>query len=284
MRRRLRGAADSASRADPETEATPKADEDVVHVIDCGKSSDPCLTKEDALAGTEKVTADVVSDAESDFLGLFREEPEVDDQPIQECNKLEASLMQAILGSANYNEFKAKDDGWTALHFAAGNGDSKACRAILSRAEFSEANMKDADGRTVLHWAAASNNVDACHAILAHQGFTEVDAKDTMRGWTALHWAAAEGHLGACQAILDCVDFTEINAHESLGGWTALHLAASAGHSEVCRAILSHCDFTDVEKENINGDTAMTLAVMHGHDEIIELINGYNHWHFYREK
>jgi len=278
MRRRLRGEKDTASKEEPE-----KADEDAVAMVDCGEKIKKRVAAEDAQVVAEK--EDYVSDAESDFLGLFRDDMQADQQYISGDTLLEASMREAILGSANCKEVNAKDkDDWTALHFAAANGDAKACSAILNRADFSEADAKDTDGRTVLHWAAASNNADACQVILAHEGFTEVDAKDTMRGWTALHWAAAEGHLEACQAILDCVDFTEINAQEKLGGWTALHLAAWAGHAEVCGAILSHCDFIDADKPNNNGDTAMTLAVRNGHSEIVELIKGYEHWLFYRER
>eukprot|EP00747_Dinoflagellata_sp_TGD_P145649 gnl/TRDRNA2_/TRDRNA2_176606_c0_seq4.p1 gnl/TRDRNA2_/TRDRNA2_176606_c0~~gnl/TRDRNA2_/TRDRNA2_176606_c0_seq4.p1 ORF type:complete len:490 (+),score=78.90 gnl/TRDRNA2_/TRDRNA2_176606_c0_seq4:64-1533(+) len=160
-------------------------------------------------------------------------------------------------------------------HLAAANDSAKACSTTLN-VDFSDVNAKGSYGCTVLHWAAASNNVAVCKAILAHEGFTEVDAKDTTRGWTALHWAAAGGHLAACQAILDCARFTGINAHATLGDWTALHLAASAGYSGVCRAILCHGDFMDIDKQNIDGDTAMQLAVKHGHGEVIEVIDGYN--------
>eukprot|EP00747_Dinoflagellata_sp_TGD_P145653 gnl/TRDRNA2_/TRDRNA2_176606_c0_seq8.p1 gnl/TRDRNA2_/TRDRNA2_176606_c0~~gnl/TRDRNA2_/TRDRNA2_176606_c0_seq8.p1 ORF type:complete len:370 (+),score=70.35 gnl/TRDRNA2_/TRDRNA2_176606_c0_seq8:64-1173(+) len=256
MRRRRRGIADSADKADMELEEN-----------ECS------ITQHNVHFVTEtEVTVDSASAPGSNSLRLFREDSPADQQPSHVDSILEpwkvivgqnrlSRTVQAMLNSPS--------------HLAAANDSAKACSTTLN-VDFSDVNAKGSYGCTVLHWAAASNNVAVCKAILAHEGFTEVDAKDTTRGWTALHWAAARGHLDACQAILDSARFTEINAHAKLGDWTALHLAASAGYSGVCRAILCHGDFMDIDKQNIDGDTAMQLAVKHGHGEVIEVIDGYN--------
>ena len=102
---------------------------------------------------------------------------------------------------------KSEVYGWTALHFSARYGHTKACQAILACKEFTEVNARDNGGRTALHVAARYGNTEACQAILACKEFTEVNAK-TPPGGTTLHIAADNGHADTCKVIQnDKIDF-----------------------------------------------------------------------------
>eukprot|EP00747_Dinoflagellata_sp_TGD_P171831 gnl/TRDRNA2_/TRDRNA2_206802_c0_seq1.p1 gnl/TRDRNA2_/TRDRNA2_206802_c0~~gnl/TRDRNA2_/TRDRNA2_206802_c0_seq1.p1 ORF type:complete len:233 (-),score=21.89 gnl/TRDRNA2_/TRDRNA2_206802_c0_seq1:17-715(-) len=146
------------------------------------------------------------------------------------------------------------------------------CLIILSHTEVSGLNAKDTLGLTALHRAAFEGRADVCIALLRRPDFEEVNAKGGLDGWTALHYAAYAGQARICSVLLGHPSFLERDAQDNVG-WTALHYAAHAGFADVCIALLAdaHC----LEAENIDGDSALDLAVKAGHTEIADAIRGY---------
>lgn len=87
-------------------------------------------------------------------------------------------------------DVNAKDEnGFTALHVAAFEGDVEMVTVLLEEEADIEAQTKE--GLTALHWAAVEGKADVVKLLL-EQG-ADAGARDE-DGWTALHWAAYHGH------------------------------------------------------------------------------------------
>ncbi|CAJ1394792.1 unnamed protein product [Effrenium voratum] len=84
------------------------------------------------------------------------------------------------------------------LHRAAKAGRLEVCLALLEARAF--VNAKDMHGCTCLHYAAKEGHSAVCAALLA-QADVQVTAADSL-GCSALHSAAAAGHGEVCQLLL----------------------------------------------------------------------------------
>ena len=83
-------------------------------------------------------------------------------------------------------------------------------------------------------------------------------------GMTPLHYACKNGHLEFCKKLLKNL---KIKNPLSKTNTTPLHFAAKCGHSEVVKLILEESCNENMNIQDIDGLTALHLAVKFGHFE-----------------
>ena len=128
---------------------------------------------------------------------------------------------------------EAQNDGMTALHWAAINGDAE----LASILRYAGANWRATTrlgGFMPLHLAAQSG-ADGVIAQLVEAG-ADIDVKTTT-GATALMLAAASGNVKAVSLLLE--RGADVQAQEGAHGQTALMFAAARNRAEVVRLLLA---------------------------------------------
>jgi ankyrin repeat protein len=154
-----------------------------------------------------------------------------------------AEILRLINDGVN---IAAKDDfDKTALHFAAMNGQARACGLIIQEYAKSGGDVKgliaatDLENKTALHWAAYYMHIQACATLI--EKYAEAgDAKELIvqkdkKGETALHLAATGGYTRVCALILQEYaksggDIRELLATENQTGVTARYGAQMSAH------------------------------------------------------
>ena len=162
----------------------------------------------------------------------------------------------------------------TALHSAAFAGHVETTRLLLMAARFpsSAVNTVDKDVSSALHYAAGLGQSEVMGELLNSNRFTSVNSRN-MLGSTAIHAAAFRGQAYALQILLSSSRFTASSLPNS-SGQTALHLAAMQGHCEVVKVLLASDRF---DKAAVNtttlgaGKTALHLAVQLRHVSVVRL-------------
>lgn len=81
--------------------------------------------------------------------------------------------------------------------------------------------------------------------------------------------AVDENRLPVVHTLLE-TNATDLNATNDHGA-TALHHAAAKGYLEIARLLIA--DDADLERTDREGQTPLMIAIRHGHDEIVDLIN-----------
>lgn len=119
--------------------------------------------------------------------------------------------------------------GYTALHWAAENGDTDMVSLVLQyKADMSlRLNARYYNSHaTAFHLAVKNGHVDAAFVILAEQGRSTVNLPDS-DGNTPLHLAASAGQRNMVDALLALAETAQITNNE---GETALHMIALSGY------------------------------------------------------
>ncbi|CAO3668950.1 unnamed protein product [Umbelopsis ramanniana] len=188
------------------------------------------------------------------------------------------------------------DNGTTAVHTAAANGNTKMLRLLLNHSPKALA-ISDAQQAKPLHHAAANNQIQAMVMLLdrganveehdkyqftplhhaAKNGHTKamsllldreakVDSRDQMQA-PPLHYAAREGHVGAVQCLLN--RGADINS-KTITKTTALHSAAGNDHSETAKLLIDRG--ADISAYDDNVGTVLQLSCAAGHTEVVEML------------
>ena len=99
----------------------------------------------------------------------------------------------------------------------------------------------------------------------------DVNSKDS-DGWTALMLAVGNNHNSIVKLLLD-QPAVDVNMKDDFG-WTALHCAAYKSNAEGARMLLLHKNFNSANVTDIDGDTALIIAVKYRNEEVLrELVN-----------
>lgn len=89
------------------------------------------------------------------------------------------------------------DDGLTALHLAATNGNVDAVKDLIEAG--ADINAQNNEGCIALHLAAANGHVEAIENFI--EAGANIDAQDN-EGCSALNWAAANSHFEATKYLI----------------------------------------------------------------------------------
>lgn len=205
-------------------------------------------------------------------------------------------LAELLLGRRSTNVNAKDEDQYTALHWAAQNGDEAITRLLLDRA--AAINETDGQGRTPAHVACQHGQENVIRVLLSRGADVRIRCKDN---WTALHLAAWQGHLGIVKLLVKQagadVDgqttdgrtplhlasqrgqyrvariLIELGAdvHMTSAGFnTALHVAAETGHTSTSRLLIKHK--ADIHAQNTHGLTPLHLASQRGHLATVKML------------
>jgi ankyrin repeat protein len=135
---------------------------------------------------------------------------------------MKSLIVSLLLAGAAY----ADDTGWTALHTAASDGDTRAVEKLAARhPEY--VNAFEGGQHTPLHVAVFDRQTKAAACLIDHGA--NVNAPDVC-GWTPLHTAANRGELPAAELLV--ANGADINLKDKKGQ-TPLRLAEKYKHVEL---------------------------------------------------
>ncbi|KAL5017799.1 hypothetical protein ScPMuIL_003521 [Solemya velum] len=152
------------------------------------------------------------------------------------------------------------EDGSTALHMACAYGKDKMAKYLIHHG--ANVNIKAKNGLTPLHIAAQLDEVNIAQ-ILAENG-AEVDVQ-TQAGYTPLHTACHFGQINMVRFLLD--HHASISSTTKMG-YTPIHHAAQQTDASIVILLLDNDASPNVL--TINDHTALDIAVMLGHSDIIQ--------------
>lgn len=149
-------------------------------------------------------------------------------------------------------DVNARDElGWTALHYACRNSQTKSAELLIEHKAAVDATA--ADGKTAAMLAA----VDGCDSLvmdlLGHKAF--VDEADE-HGWTLLTYACEEGHVGLVKFLLKSRANPCATAKEKS---TPLMVAAKHGDKKLGELLVKRRAVPNAR--NSSGDTALLLSI-----------------------
>uniref|UniRef100_A0A3Q3M1H7 Ankyrin repeat and kinase domain containing 1 n=1 Tax=Mastacembelus armatus TaxID=205130 RepID=A0A3Q3M1H7_9TELE len=163
------------------------------------------------------------------------------------------------------------EDQWTALHFAAQNGNDRTVRLLLDKGAIVDA--KEKSGWMPLHLASQNGHETVVRLLLSRLSDEAVRQEEEKQGRTPLHLASAYGHVNITKLLLS--QGADPNATDC-SHTTALHLSAEEGHNRVVRQLLK--SGVNIDTADSRGYTPLHLAALRGHTGICRqlLSNGAN--------
>ena len=141
------------------------------------------------------------------------------------------ALRTAVRAGGEVNAAQA--DGFTALHWAAKNGNREIADVLIAAGADLSATTR-LGGHTPLHVAAASGHAGLAEALLA--GGAAPDPV-TSTGAQPIHLAAASGNVALIEALV--AGGASLDATETKWAMTPLMFAAVSGRSDAIRAMLA---------------------------------------------
>jgi E3 ubiquitin-protein ligase mind-bomb len=154
----------------------------------------------------------------------------------------------------------------TALHIAVNKGHFNVVKTLLELG--CHPSLQDSEGDTSLH-DAISKEHDEMLAMLLDFGadITLVNSN----GFNALHHAALKGNPSAMKLLLTKTNRPWIVEEKKDDGYTALMLAALNNHTEIAE-LLVNMGKANLDRQNVNLQTALHLAVERQHIHIVKLL------------
>lgn len=179
----------------------------------------------------------------------------------------------------------------SALHFAAGNGNLRAVKLLLS--EGADSGMKDMNGFSPIDVAASKGHLDVVQELFAHGASIRNRSIDRR---TILHHAASANAVDIVHFLLSQNDEVApgVDVLDS-NGFSSLHVAAQFGYLEVARLLIdagtnvnvlsSSITMSDDAAEAVSDSTVesevhettrhespLHLAADNGHDDVVKLL------------
>ncbi|XP_075945756.1 ankycorbin isoform X2 [Anarhichas minor] len=174
----------------------------------------------------------------------------------------EVEKVASLLAKKGASAVKLDGEGKSALHAAAGRGQTDCLSVILAHG--ADLSITDAAGFNPLHLAAKNNHTECCKKLI--QSKCPIDAVDGS-GKAALHHAAASGNIQTVQLL--CELKSPINLKDA-DGLTPLLLSAKHAHAEVCSALLD-CG-AEINTSDNSGRTALMLAGESNAVSVVEVL------------
>lgn len=177
--------------------------------------------------------------------------------------KHQKSLAELLLNRRSTNVNARDEDQYTALHWAAQNGDEAMTRLLLDRG--AAINETDGQGRTPAHVACQHGQENVIRVLLSRSADVQIKGKNN---WTPLHFAAWQGHLGIVKLLVKQAG-AEVDG-QTTDGRTPLHLASQRGQYRVARILIELGADVHVMSAELN--TALHVAAETGHTSTSRLL------------
>jgi ankyrin repeat protein len=170
---------------------------------------------------------------------------------------------------------KIHNEGWTALHLAARQGDPDIVALLLRRGE--PMDIKDRMGMTPLMTAADRlkrldeenyGHVGVVKRLVKHMGAEGLDERDLL-GRTVLYIVAEKGHQELVAFLLRKGARVDIGDKD---GSMPLVVAAARDHWDVVKRLVKHTEGQGLDERGTNGDTALHYAARKGHAKIVRAL------------
>ena len=161
----------------------------------------------------------------------------------------------------------AREDGFTALHFAAEQGHFDVCEYLINNLDGEDKNPKDKYAQTPMHLVARAGHNEICKVFIDHGANPN---PTTNRGTSALEYATIFGQFETFKLIME----TQNEKNPLLKDWdgrTLLHLAASHGHLDIFRYIIAQ-GLETVSPRDDRGCTPLHDAAYFGELEMVKCI------------
>ncbi|XP_048762419.2 uncharacterized protein LOC125670992 isoform X2 [Ostrea edulis] len=124
---------------------------------------------------------------------------EIKKKILQAAKKNDSESLTRLLTEFPNADLTAVDEnGKTALHYCANNGDANNADTLLSRG--AQPNMVDKNGNTPLHIAAKKDAVEVIEMLAVNGAL--LDFPDSKSGQTALHYAVSKNFLSSVQILI----------------------------------------------------------------------------------
>ena len=159
------------------------------------------------------------------------------------------------------NPDEVDDNGWSALHHSAINGNLKVARVLLEHG--ANVALQDTSFWTPLHHAACNNHVDIVRLLINHRVDLHVGDDN---GWTSMHVAARYNSVPVMEVLWEAAP--ALLTCRSNDGSTPLHFACNEIGST--QWLLAHP--IDVDAISKSGKTALMMSTELGHDTIVGLL------------
>lgn len=175
--------------------------------------------------------------------------------------------------------------GSTALHEAAAFGNRDIVEYLLKDKK-ADANSPDYKAMTPLMHASGSGHDIICEYLLQYGASVDSCSAE---GMTALHFASTNGDSQVTQQIIEAAirlyfkreastvpkpeanpNFKDFINREDLDGSTALHLAVQTGRKEVSQVLIQYG--ADVNSKNKNLQTPIYLSAVGGHQDVLKML------------
>ncbi|KAF5687085.1 hypothetical protein FCIRC_2473 [Fusarium circinatum] len=170
-----------------------------------------------------------------------------------------------------------KDDGWTALGYAAYNGHLDTVRVLLLRGAAMDFRMDvgfgvlPGDG-SALNWAACGGYLDVVKILLDKGAKSNICAKRPVffgTDGTPVTMAAGNGHLEVVRYLLEngCDD----DSADGIPGWDAFIVACKRGRLRIIKYFVEERDIS-VDRKGSNGVTPLITAAQSQQTVVMEYL------------
>ncbi|KAJ1457718.1 ankyrin repeat-containing domain protein [Pelagophyceae sp. CCMP2097] len=191
--------------------------------------------------------------------------------PREAARRGDATVIEALLHHGWRGTADRDRRGASALHWAAGHGQTSACGALVAGG-LGVCDAAD-DGATPLHWASvgvAGNAFGVGASLEAMRWLADRGARTeaaTADGNTCLHWAAWAGGVDAVEFLVRRgADVSALNRN----GCHAAHWAAAGGQVATLDYLATLCCGDDLRRPNAAGHTPLEHAVAYGRTQSAE--------------
>jgi ankyrin repeat protein len=173
-------------------------------------------------------------------------------------------VVQALVHHLGKQGLDERDgEGMTALHWAAIHGHEEVAVFLLNHG--ASVDCKDLNERTTLMFASVGGRVGLVRLLAKHMGGRGLDGRDK-DGRTALQMAAADGRDEVVAFLLS--QGVQANRGD-ISERTPLMFASMNGRMGVVRVLVQHMGKEGLDKRDKDGATALDLAALKGHEEIV---------------
>ncbi len=168
------------------------------------------------------------------------------------------------------NYFVSKNNLNTLIHYACWSGSLTTCKYLIDECHM-QYELRNKEGLLPVHLAISRNYSNIVEYMILKANSSESTASPT--GYSLFHKCCLHGSLDCLKVILQ---YAFDSYHPSLltsNSSTGLHLASNGGYSTIIEFLLTNYRTEiNVNHQNEYGNSALMLACIHGHLDIITML------------